>query len=524
MHSDGKVRWSQAIACVAFAATISGAPLARAGGLEDTVGGAIGLGRSAYFARVNDFMAVLQNPANLSVVPSNELGGEIRVPILTSCFDRQFDPNMAAKYKKDENGNIVESFDQVCGSGLMPTGNVGFVSSYDNGLGWGAGIYTPAAAGAVARFGTDTNRTLGYQPGSELFTPTLTGLESPARVLGLERRGVIAYLMAGLGYQPVKQFRFGASAGIGFASIYNKNMISTIGGTFTDPEVLNELHVDDFAIPRATVSFVATPVDSLDVVGSLAYQGDINASGYVDLTANGFMDAPLRNCYQPAGGRPGSHCRVDGVRLKIPNPTLEATAGLRYAQQRGTRKRVLDPMKDEVWDIEADVQWSQTSHIDEFVATVHTKEISDPSAPRIEFTNTDTPQLRPVPNVTRIPKHWNDSWTFRLGGDVNVVPERFTFRLGASFSPRAMPIGYANIDYAMPIQKIGIHVGSTLAVGKYRISVAYAHLFYETIDVPLGQGMVRDIVPGSGANADPVNEGRFAGSLDVVSLQANAQF
>jgi hypothetical protein len=107
---------------------------------------------------------------------------------------------------------------------------------------------------------------------------------------------------------------------------------------------------------------------------------------------------------------------------------------------------------------------------------------------------------------------------------VNIIPERFSLRLGGSFQPRAMKIGYANIDYAMPIQKIGIHAGATVALGDYRITLAYAHLIYETITVPLGQGLVKDIAAVNPMAVEPINEGRYTGSLDVLSLQLNGQF
>jgi hypothetical protein len=526
MSFESKKLWWSAGA-VALTLTCAAPQVAHAGGLEDTVGGAVGLGRSAYFARVNDFMAVLQNPANLSVLPRGDLGAELRLPILKSCFDRQYDPAEQMKYKKDEAGNIVESFDEVCNSAFPgPTANIGWARSYENGVGWGIGLFTPAAGGANAKFGDSTNRTLSYQGAAERGTPTLTGMESSARILGIERNGVVAYLMAGIAYQPVKYIRFGASAGIGFAYIYNKNMISTIGGTFNDPETVNELTVKDYSIPRATASAVVAPWDWLDLMGVIAYQGDINGTGHIDVTANGLSGIPLGNCYQDPMNpqRSGSHCRVNGVKATIPNPTLEATAGIRFAHRRVKRERALDPMKDEIWDFEVDATWSQTSHVDEFLINVHDKMPADPAAPKVEFSNTDTEQRRPIPGVTRIPKYWNDSWTFRAGGDVNIVPETFSMRLGASYAPRAMNTSYANIDYAMPIQKIGVHAGLTVALGNYRVTLAYAHLFYETIDVPLGTGLVKDIAAVNPTAVDAINEGRFRGGLDVLSLQLNAKF
>jgi hypothetical protein len=534
MSSQSKQRWQSVGAGAALALACSVPHTAQAGGIEDTVGGAIGLGRSAYFARVDDFMAVLQNPANLAVLPRGDLGAELRLPILTSCYDRQYNPMLADLYKKDEAGNLLESFDKVCNDAFPgPTANIGWARSYLNGLGWGIGLFTPAAAGGNATFGSSLVRTFSPNP-NEKYTPTLTGTESAARQLGTSRDGVIAYLMLGLAYQPVKQLRFGASGGIGFASITNEVVASVTGGTFaaSNPEIVNTLHVKDYSIPKATASMVIAPIDWIDIMGAFTYQGDIEGKGYSDLVANGITGAPRNPCVNPAALNPnaapvfsGTHCRIEGATLRLPQPRFEATAGVRFVHHRNKRERSLNPMKDEIWDFEVDVTWSQTSHVDAFTAVNHTKVPSAADAPKIQFANIDGNMMSsPVPGTVIIPKHWDDSWTFRAGGDVNVMPDVLSLRAGASYAPRAMTPGFANIDFAMPIQKIGVHVGATLKLDRYRMTVAYAHLFYETIDVPLGTGQVKSIVAINEMAALPVNEGRFSGGLDVLSLQLNAAF
>jgi opacity protein-like surface antigen len=494
---------------------------AQAAGIEDTVGGAIGLGRAAYFVRVNDFMAILQNPANLSVVPGGNLGAELRLPILTSCFDRAKNLLLEQmdKYKRDRDGNAVEGFDQVCNNAFpSPTANIGWARSYNNGIGWGIGLFTPAAVGG-AKYGKDTNVTIIPRP-METYPQTVTGMESPTRQLGIERDGIVAHLMLGLGYQPHKMIRFGASAGAGFATIQNKNMVSSTGGTFKDQEILNDLTARDYFIPRATASVVFAPHDSFEIMGAIAYQDDIRGQGHTDLTANGVKGVPLKKC---TDAEPGSHCRVSGVKLHVPLPTLEATVGLRYALRRVARERVLDPMKDEKFDIEVNASWAQTSHVDKFDVTLHNKMLGGEGAPRVQMGNDMAANKLPVQPSSQIPKYWKDTWTIRAGTDINIVPEAFSLRLGGSFATSATETGYMNTDY-MPVQKIGAHLGATVAVSTYRITLAYAHIFFKTIDVPVGQGLVKDIVVNGQDQALPVNEGRFTGALDVVSLQMNAQF
>lgn len=498
---------------------------ARAAGIEDTVGGAIGLGRSAYFARVNDFMAVLQNPANLSIVPNGDLGAELRLPILTACYDRQQNPALRYKQTTGMNAGIpAEHSAPVCNElAFSPTANIGWARSYNNGIGWGVGLFTPAAVGN-SKYGTDRNVSVSVQPtepGKVTRHTEGDPLQSPTRQMGIERAGVVAHFMLGLAYSPVKQFRFGASAGIGFAEVYNKTMVSAQGGSFADQEVLNEIHVTDKFIPRASASVVVAPVDSLEIFGVITYQDDIKAAGYSDLTANGITGVPRTSCFDP---NTGTRCRFSNVKLTVPLATLEATWGIRYARRRVARERVIDPIKDEVFDIEVDASWAQTSNVDSFDLYLHGVMRGAPGAPGIRFSNAPGATASFIRNDTKIPKNWKDTWTVRAGSDINVIPGKLSLRFGASFATAAVLPEYMNIDY-LPVRKIGAHAGLTFVLAEnYHISLAYAHLFFQKNIVKVGTGMVKDIASALEAAATGVNEGTFTGGLDVLTAQFNARF
>jgi hypothetical protein len=536
MSFVSKKLWQSVGAGMALAAACLMAPRAHAAGIEDTVTGAVGLGRGAYFVSVNDFMAVMHNPANLAVVPGGIFGTELRLPVLQACYTRQYDPRLfdpamgINKYKQDAAGNLIESFKQECNKAFpSPTANLGWARSYKNGLGWGIGLFTPAASGN-SKYGNGIIRTAGDIEG-ETFQRTETGITSSTRQMGIERRGVIAHLMLGIGWQPVKQFRMGVSAGPGFAEVYNKSVVSAIGGTFSDPEVINELTVRDLFVPRATASVVVSPFDSLDILGVVKYQADIVAKGHTDLTANGIKGAPRRKCSRSSAmdPLPGTHCRIDGVELTVPLPTIEATAGLRYAYRRVGRERVLDPMKDEVFDLEVNATWSQTSHVKGFEAQLHNipnpppGEVNYPTVPQVQFNNAPTASLVNIRQKSGFPKNWKDTWTFAAGGDWNVLADRLTLRLGGSYATRAVDPAYMNLDY-FPVRKIGAHLGGTLKLNNYRFTLAYAHFFMEEIVVPVGTGKVLDISSLEELAATAVNEGKYWASLDVFSVQFSAIF
>ncbi|MET0283604.1 MAG: outer membrane protein transport protein [Polyangiales bacterium] len=492
-----------------------------AAGIEDAVGGAMVLGRGgAGAARVNDFMALVLNPANLARAPGGgDLGFELRFPVLHACFDRDIDPNVEYKQPGAYEGfEGTESFGRVCNEAIPgPTANLGWSQGFGK-WGYGIGVFTPAAVGG-ASYGRDTNVSW-YPAEDEPFQVTTEGVESPNRQMGLKRDGVVAFLMLGAGWAPIPQLRLGASVGWGVASVYNKSVVSVLGGTFRDQEIMNELRANDYFIPRAVVSAAFTPTRYLEWFGTLNYQGDINAKGSAELTANGISGAPLQSCGVEA---PGTHCKIDGVKLNVPFPTLETTFGVRIAVPRGTKKEVYDPMTDEYLDFEVDGSWAQTSKVDQFRVNLHNKLVEDEGVPKIQFANTEMATSSYPRQSTSIPKNWRDTWSVRAGSDVNVIPGKLALRAGWSWTQRATPVETMNIDY-WPVQKIGMHLGATVRFGRVKLTAAYARLFYQTVQVRVGTGQVKDIASVEELKATGVNEGRFTARQNIFSLQLNAAF
>lgn len=492
---------------------------ALAAGIEDTVTGGYTLGRAAGVGSVNDFMAVWQNPANLALVPGNNLGSELRIPIFKACFDRAYDSSATYKAPTDDfKGN--EHFGNVCNEGpIIPTGAGGFATSYENGFGWGLGFYAPAGIGAL-NFGHSTNVTLNPLE-NEQYPITTSGVESPTRYMLIRRRQVGGWLTAGIGWQPVPQFRLGASFGYGLAYINNTSMVSVLGGTFADQEVVNRVSAIDWFVPKAIVSAVVAPSDGFELFGVLTYQGDINATGHSDLLANGVKGAPLKSCRDE---NPGPHCRVDNVTLNAPFPTLEATFGFRYAARRHKRQRVLDPMKDEKWDFSVEGTWAQTSHVKNFSLELFDPNTKDADKPKVAFSSDpDNSQAVTQPQKGVIPHNWKDTWGLRAGGDINLIPEAVSIRLGVSYSSNAVKPGYMNID-AFPVQKIGLHFGLTLQNDNQKITLAYARIIYKDTTVDVGEGQVKEIVSSNPLAANAINEGFYQASQDVISLQSNLAF
>lgn len=502
-------------AIVATMLALSTAAVARAAGYEDTVGGGVALGRAANYVRANDFMATWQNPANLALVPGRDIGLELRLPIFNACFDRARDPSL--EYKPEE------SFAEVCNeTKAFPAGNLGFATSFANGIGFGVGLFTPAGVSKL-RFGDDTIVTVGQGDfPDEQYPLTTSGEPSASRYLLLERQVLPVYLMAGIGYAFAPWLRAGLSAGFGIVSISFANVASLTGRTFLDQEVHNDVHVRDGFVPRLTASLAATPLPSVDLMAQVTVNADVVATGHADETANGIRGAPRGDC---RAADPGPHCRVDGVELHVPYPRVELYLGARYAQRRSgvTRGPKLEPMHEEVWDVELDLFWVNTSHVDAFTLTLYDVPPSDPDAAKIDFTSDPSGVPSPLPPRANIPHRWRDTWGLRVGGDYNVLRDRFALRAGLAYESRAMRRSYMNIDY-WPVDRVSLHAGATAKFGMLKLSLAYAHIFYDATRVGIGEGRVPEIAAVDAALAQPVNEGSYEARADLLSLQANVAF
>src|SRR5690606_23913424 len=152
------------------------------------------------------------------------------------------------------------------------------------------------------------------------------------------------------------------------ASLRSRSVVSVRGGSFQDAEVLNDINAFSAFIPKAVVSAVFSPWEQVDLFGTFTYHGDINATGTADLTANGVQGAPRKSCSDP---RPGTHCRIEDISIRVPFPTLEAVGGVRFSALRRRREGKLDRMRDEKFDLELEAIWSQTSNVDAFHVNLH---------------------------------------------------------------------------------------------------------------------------------------------------------
>ncbi len=164
---------------------------------------------------------------------------------------------------------------------------------------------------------------------------------------------------------------------------------------------------------------------------------------------------------------------ANNVTLSLPlAPALRA--GARYIHLDGKR---------EVFDIEFDVGVEFWSYVDRFemkgnglVAQVMGQNI-------------------PIESII-MEKQWQTAYTFRLGGDYNLIPDKLSLRTGVFYETSAAKREYANVDFFNSNQ-LGASLGASVILKKLELSLTYTYLYQFPFTVTEGEGKVYQQVPGS---------------------------
>jgi len=215
--------------------------------------------------------------------------------------------------------------------------------------------------------------------------------------------------------------------------------------------------------------------DSIDAEGPLTITTGV--AGLTDSAGLGMpgMLAPYEN-------------RLEGASLHAGQP-WEFGLGFRYAERRVSRYRdpeqagrvtgrVEDRMQNEVWDLELDFLYTLNTQVTDFVvrppegaqASIceEARDCVDPAVgPNLGVT---------IPSVITIPKGWQDQLAIRLGADWNVAPGVLALRAGSHFETSGTNSVFQGPD-TIPGMRLGLHLGATLRIERFDLSIAYAHIF-----------------------------------------------
>jgi len=208
---------------------------------------------------------------------------------------------------------------------------------------------------------------------------------------------------------------------------------------------------------------------------------------------------------------------ANDVRVTLPLP-LTARVGARYRQLRGQR---------ELFDVELDVAYETWSRVKRFSLDSHGIQAS---------------LLGQVLDVgaIEVEKHWRDTVSASLGGDVNVIPYRCTLRAGLFYESAVAPRAYSNVDFVGG-QQLGGTLGASLQLAKVELAMAYEYRVQPSFSVSEKRAKVFQEVPGSpcrapftdpqtceehylGQPAPAVNGGKYAAYSHAASVEGLYRF
>jgi long-chain fatty acid transport protein len=490
----------------------------RAGGLEVPDLGTRALGRgTAFAARADDLSAFYYNPAGLSKQDGINVLLGVNLININSGYTRYgsggcwvdtvgggFVGNCETTAEQmavagDYAGSLLIA-DPSLDHGVDPSGtSFGSVSSSKSlgalpmiVVGWGNVAHVKGLALALG-----------------LLTPSSFGAPSYSKT-GAQRYALIdanllvIYPGVGVSYSPNRYLRVGAVFLSGFGRIRQSQAIRPLpiprdlyfnedpGG-----DAILKVDATDPFIPTGIVGVMSQPLDWLELGVTVKLPAFVNATGDVKYTA-------------PTGEMQTSHL-VDGhkndVTLSEMFP-LTLRAGARYVHRR--------------FDVEADFVWEQWSRLQSFevdmVDTWLNNGMSDMEMPD-----------------SKVPKNFRDTYSLRLGSDVELWPENIAVRVGAFFQSSAYPSNLETFNIDFPFDRqFGLSGGVTWHVrvrnkNYFDIHAGYEHVFQPDIVVKRGvvqqQGLPAQNPDGENVPiGNVVNGGKYHVSLDIFGLAIEGHF
>jgi hypothetical protein len=497
------------ISLLLLAAVALAPATALAGGVEVGSPGAKANARGgAVAARADDPMVLVYNPAGLAELRGSQFLIDFNIALMNACVDpigyygwgvydggepaRFVDPQTGAiddvplantvsapdgSLQMDPAANAYYSdpLDTVClTQKIVAVPQLIWASRLSERVGIGFGLVFPSA------------HPVGHWGGPDGLIRGDTGelRPSPLRYMQLQFDFIGVFPTVGVGVRIIDELRLGLAVQWGMISFDSRLMTHEGPGTSPARDIVLHLHGEDMFVPAVTASFHLVPVDALDIVGAFNWQDKIEGEGEVDVIT-GLFD-PMQTPYTNTG--------IEASRVRQYMP-WKLTGAIRYADRRRPRPEgtgneeadevlggtIHDPLTDEVWDVEVDLEYQMNSKND-------VQRVDFPQGQSVRFMNAAGELGEPIPFFeagfrSEVPKQWKDQLVVRAGGTWNVIESVLGVSLGAHYETRGVDPDYMQLDF-WPLQRIGLHGGFTIRMLKtVDLVVSYGHVFQETIEV-----------------------------------------
>jgi long-chain fatty acid transport protein len=498
---------------------------AHAGGFEYPENGSIAMGRGgAFVARADDPSALMLNTAGMMGAQGLQISVSSNLAFLNHCFTRAggyqgfnqgvnvaTDGTVFARpdgndYSTGSPGTgMPYAYPQVCNDGApFPAPQILATYRINRYFAIGVGVYGPNSIGR-------------HDWPDEVMVGNGLRAPSPNRYMLLSENLLILHPTIAIAGAPLPWLRIGIGLQPSFASFEFSTMANALGGQSPDGDIRTTIHAAGwFFAFNAGLQLVAP---RFFTVGAHVHYNpeQVTLSGEATATAQYYAD--------PASNRVSSTFTVDQMKVALP---LQARWGVRFAWPRDGSLPQTDPnyspMRDDVFDVEANWIYERSS-VFQNLSLANSGSIM-PAAGTVV----------PAPTPLNVPHNFHDIFGFRIGGDVNIVPNRFTARAGVSYEMGAQSRFYGQLDlpaYTMT----GLHIGLSVRVAMFTISAAYGGFIipdFDVINAPGGNistigtmGPVQESMCSSGsvgADVCHVNVGHYTTTLHTANLGITARF
>ena len=384
----------------------------------------------------------------------------------------------------EERDYYRDPLDEVCLSHRpLPLPQLLWTSRVSETLGVGFGVMFPPIQ-PTGRFGGEHG--LIRQEDGQLRP-------SPVRYMQLSSANRGVFPTFGLAYRLFDALRVGLAFQVGVLEVANQTMAASNGGTTPNRDIVAKLTGGDSCVHAVLASVHLVPNDAIDLVARFKWQDAVDAKGEIEFTTGRF---------DPALRPHTSTVEVDSIRQALP---WHLTLGFRYADRllprpvgsgagearENTRQVLHDPMQDEAWDVEIDVEYQANSvnqqqevwpRLGQGIEARCAAE--DPGCSDVreeQISSVEFPE--PSAPVTVVEKHWQDQLSIRIGASWNPLPGALSLSAGAHYENRGVDADFMQIDF-WPLERLGLHAGVTIRIsGMADLTFSYAHIFQETLVV-----------------------------------------
>lgn len=492
-------------------------------GVEVPENGTVAHGRGgAFVARASDVSAVGLNMAGVMGLPGFQLGLSVNAGASNNCFRRAgtFDgpPDVSvntagSRFDPPGGGDAAylnQTYPEVC-SPRAPALAANLFATYrlNRYLAFGLGVTTPSTPGSGQTF--DDSITL----------PNGAAAPSPVRNMLFQKNLLVVYPTIGVAVAPHPRLRFGLTLQPSVARFQFGVMANVDFSAPQSPttDLLIQLNAGGFFMAGALSTQVLIN-RYLSFGAQFHYNSPVSASGTADTTANFYTSNQVKGSFN-----------IDEMRVALP---WNLRAGLRFAMPRAGAAHTqddasgqYDPMRDDLFDVEADFTFE------------HTSSLGVTSLRNSGIIRADAAFERPAPPSLELNSNLGDTMGFRIGGDFNIIPNRLAVRLGGSYETQGLSATSAVVH--IPAYAGGsIHAGVSYRIGGLTINLGFGHFFFQELDASNARGIIvtagNPAVMGSpqldpngctsaqGQGACTINRGTFHGNLTNGSLGFSYRF